>query len=220
MDPDLPPDLAALLGGDSLARDGVWPRFVNQYNRLLLKAAAARGGDYDARMDRYDYILERLAADDYRRLRGYRPEAGGSFAGWLTVVARRLCVDFDRQRHGRGGRATVHEPASEDQRRARRRLANLAGEAIDPTEIPADSSDPELDLRLAERHQTVEAALGTLPPRDQLLIRLRFEDDLSASQITDIMDFPTVFHVYRALRRVLDTLRHHLEDEGVTEVSA
>jgi hypothetical protein len=57
MGSDLPPPLAALLDGpDPAARHAAWPVFLNQYNRLLLKAAGSFGGDYDARMDRYRFL--------------------------------------------------------------------------------------------------------------------------------------------------------------------
>jgi DNA-directed RNA polymerase specialized sigma24 family protein len=84
----------------------------------------------------------------------------------------------------------------------------------------ASDPDPDGTLREAELHHAVVAALDTLPPQDRLLIRLRFEDGLSVTQIVDVMAFPTVFHVYRALRHVLAGLRSRLESRGITDGSA
>jgi DNA-directed RNA polymerase specialized sigma subunit len=61
----------------------------------------------------------------------------------------------------------------------------------------------------------LERAVGALEPRDRLLLRLRFDDDLSAREVADIMRFPTPFHVYRRLNKVLEILRHSLEQRGV-----
>jgi hypothetical protein len=46
---------------------------------------------------------------------------------------------------------------------------------------------------------------------------LRFEDGLSAQRISGLMGFPTPFHVYRRLNRVLTDLRKGLEGMGIFE---
>ena len=78
-------------------------------------------------------------------------------------------------------------------------------------------SDPELSLREAELRSALGASLQELAPRDQLLLRLRFEYDLKAKEIARLMGFPTPFHVYRRLKSRLGRLRRHLEDRGVTD---
>jgi hypothetical protein len=47
------------------------------------------------------------------------------------------------------------------------------------------------------------------------LIKLRFDDGLSAAAIAEFMRFPTPFHVYRRLTHVLDALRRALQARGV-----
>jgi RNA polymerase sigma factor (sigma-70 family) len=182
---------------------------------LLLKAAAAFGGDYDARMDRYRYVIEALAADDYRRLRSYHQQARSSFTAWLTVVSRRLCVDFDRNHHGRGGRARMNPEAAEAGRKLRRRIYDGAGADVDIDLIPAGGLDPESSLAVQERHEQVQSIVAELEPRDRLLLRLRFDDELPASRIAHVLHLPTVFHVYRRLNTVLRLVRARLEQRGI-----
>lgn len=216
MGADLPTDLAVLLDGpDPATRDRAWAGFLSTYNRLLLKAAGAFGGDYDARMDRYRHLVEALAADDFRRLRAFHVQARSSFPAWLTVVARRLCVDFDRTRHGRGGRARNEPEVAEARRLARRRLATLTGADVDPDLLPGGEPDTEARLGASERHELIERALAALDARDRLLVRLRFDDEMPIQRIAETMRFPTVFHVYRRLRIVLDDLRRRLVREGI-----
>jgi len=220
MGKDLPPDLALLLDGpDPETRARAWSAFLDGYSRLLLKAAGAIGGDYDARMDRYRYLVDALAADDFRRLRAYRVGARSAFPAWLTVVARRLCVDFERTRHGRGGRATAQPDQALEIQHARRRLAELVSGPVDPDQLPGGAPPSDIVLRESERHAVVECVLGELEPRDRLLLRFRFEDDRSIQAIADLMDFPTVFHVYRRLRVVLSDLRRRLEARGIDGVA-
>jgi len=219
MGSDLPSPLAALLDGpDPAARHAAWPAFLNQYNRLLLKAAGSFGGDYDGRMDRYRHLVEALSADDYRRLRGYRVDSKSSFAAWLTVVSRRLCVDFERSRSGRADR--VVDGTAGDRRKIRRRLLDLTGTVEDPDSLASSKPGAAEALETEERRAAVERALGELPPRDRLLVKLRFEDDLSVREIADVMGFPSVFHVYRRLRPVLESIRGTLVAQGFNDASA
>lgn len=216
MPADLPPDLAILLDGrDPATRERAWAGFLSQYNRLLLKAAGAFGGDYDARMDRYRYLIEALAAHDYRRLRAYHSQARSSFAAWLTVVARRLCIDFDRHHVGRSGRATVDPDMARTTRNVRRRIYDGSGADVDLELLPAGGPDVESLVAETERHELMQAILAGLEPRDRLLIRLRFDDELPISRIAQVLHLPTVFHVYRRLNQVLREIRTRLVARGI-----
>ncbi len=78
---DVPPELSALLDApDGPARDEAWGAFVERHSRLLFHVAL--GGDHDAVMDRYSFILERLRSEDCHRLRTWaRVLQGGGTAG-------------------------------------------------------------------------------------------------------------------------------------------
>jgi RNA polymerase sigma factor (sigma-70 family) len=209
----IPPELSGLLhSADVAAREAAWAAFLAAHSRLLLHTARSLGHDYDTAMDAYAYLLEQLQKDDFHRLRAYAADGRSKFTTWLVVVARRLCVDFQRHRYGR-----VRDVRTDarDARLVRRRLTDLLAEELDLNELGTDSANPETDLLARERAQTMTAALDTLGARDRLLLTLRFEDDLSAREIGEVMGFPTPFHVYRRLTVVLRSLRRGLEDRGV-----
>lgn len=212
----LPPELARLLDArDADARERAWADFVGIHSTLLLKVIRATARDYDAAMDVYAFILERLREEDCRRLRAYAVDARSTFATWLAVVCRRLCVDFARQRYGRGGRSS----ATVDERRERRRLADLAAAEIDLASIADPSgATPETELDAADLRERLAQALGELEPADRLLLALRFEDGLTAERIAATLRLPSPFHVYRRLTRVLGLLRagmgHAVVDQG------
>jgi DNA-directed RNA polymerase specialized sigma subunit len=71
-----------------------------------------------------------------------------------------------------------------------------------------DSSkpDPEVIACTAEWRDALAAAVESLEPRDRLLLTLRFDKELPAHEIAEVMGFPTQFHVYRRLRAVLAML--------------
>jgi RNA polymerase sigma factor (sigma-70 family) len=212
-----PPELSALLGApDAASRERAWSAFIEKHSKLILHTVRSFARDYDAVMDCYAYVLERLRQDDFRRLRSYVADGRGKLTTWLTVVVRRLTLDHHRERYGRirGKRAIGAD--EEEIRTARRNLADLVSEQLPPEHL-ADprGGNPERDLRSRQLAEVLERAVGALEPRDRLLLRLRFDDDLSAREVADIMRFPTPFHVYRRLNKVLEILRHSLEQRGV-----
>ena len=58
----------------------------------------------------------------------------------------------------------------------------------------------------AELRVALERILETLPEREQTIVRLRFFDELSQSEIADQVGISQM-HVSRLLRRSLDELR-------------
>ncbi len=208
----LPPLVERLLqADDDASRQGAWQAFVEEYSRLILHVARSQTGSYDTAMDRYAYILERLRADDFQRVRAYRADGRGKFTTWLVVVARRLGVDEDRQRYGRNR-------GSPDASRRRRDLVDLVGSDVDVDLLPAaNGSMPGEDLRARELRRALAAGIDQLETTDRLLLRLRFQDDVAVTEIARILAFPSVFHVYRRLSRIYDQLRTILKGMGIED---
>lgn len=217
----LPPELERLLDGAAHPgdQDDVWAALVAKYSRLLMTVARDVAPEHDAAMDAYAFVLERLREDDCRRLRGFVADGRSSFTTWLVVVTRRLCVDHYRRRYGRAPRGGGDPSLARSARLARRRLFDLAPASVDLTTlIDADTLDPEATMRTAQRDGMLGCAIETLEPVDRLLLKLRFEDDLSAREIATLLQFPSPFHVYRRLATVCGSLRRMLVARGVEDV--
>ena len=195
--------------------DLAWARLVEAHTDVLLRTARYFGGDHDAVMDRYAFMLEHLRRDHFSRLRAYRPQDRATFEVWLVAVARRLCLDHHRHKYGRGP-AGSHDEAVVLERAGRRRLVDLLGEALDPDLLaPANASGADQELARREVTLALAAALDTLEWRDRLLLHFLFEEDFTAKRIAHLMRFPTQFHVYRRRNQVLGLLRQRLRDRGV-----
>lgn len=228
-DSGYPPEVRALLAASSGdAEATAWSAFLESYSRLILHVARKSCVDRDAAMDRYAFVLEQLRRDDYARIRSYEVDDRARFTTWLAVVVRRLCTDFHRRRYGRyassDGEDKSGTPASRardshgpvDARRdSRRRLVDLVGAAVDIDRLADHRGDPERQLRLSELQVALAQALAGLEARDRLLLALRFEDGHSARVIAENMDYPSQFHVYRRVNRVLGQLRANLEARGI-----
>jgi RNA polymerase sigma factor (sigma-70 family) len=216
----LPPELVRLLDNAAHpgAQDDAWAALVAKYSRLLITVAREVVVDRDATMDAYAFVLGRLREDDCRRLRGFVADGRSSFTTWLVVVARRMCVDHYRQRYGRTSRAIGDPSLARGARLSRRRLFDLATVGIDLTTlIDAGAPDPDTALRTVQRDRILACAIDNLEPSDRLLLKLRFEDDLSAREIASILRLPSPFHVYRRLATVCGSLRRMLVARGVED---
>jgi RNA polymerase sigma factor (sigma-70 family) len=209
-----PRELVDLLrASDGGEADRAWERFLERHSGTILDATWCVSQDYDGRMDRYAYVLEQLRTDRFKRLRRYTANPRARFQTWLTVVCRRLCVDYHRRRYGRD-RAVGRE--SQEQAARRRRLVDLVAEELDPNRIrDASLANPEEQTRRTELSFALDDALSKLPPEDRLLLRLRFQDGLSVRATARVLRIPTVFHVYRQLNTTLGLLRSHLEAKGI-----
>ena len=207
--PHSPPLLENLLAAE-VPRDEAWTDFVQEYTRLLLHVARESSQDRDEAMDAYANILEKLREDGCRRLRAYSAHPQSQFTTWLVVVARRLCIDYHRQKYGLTCRGSNPEG---DNRQTRRKLENLGDSvAIDDTVCDRNEIDVGLEFEKAEERSKLEAVTSSLTPADRLLLTLRFEDELSASEIANILGMPSQFHVYRRLKCILAELKKQIGD--------
>jgi RNA polymerase sigma factor (sigma-70 family) len=212
-----PQELENLLTADSPSRfETAWDVFVARHHRLLLHVARKVMPASESAMDAYAQVLERLRRDDCRVLRGYIPDGRSQFTTWLVVVARRTCVDFYRQKYGRPRGAAPNQAALME-RDARRRLATFAGVDEALAHIPDEQGGPESALRNGQLQEALTRVVGSLSPDDQLLLQLRFSDDLPAGKIAAVMSFPSQFHVYRRLKAVCAELRRRLIERGVED---
>jgi len=217
MGEELPPELDRLLDAtEGSPTEETWEAFVQAYSRLILHTLREQGGEYDAVMDRYAYVLEHLRRDNFRKLRGYRPDGRCRFSTWLVVVVHRLGIDHYRARYG--GPAANPRPGVEEVRATRRRLVDLVSERVDPANLGGREEDaPDAELRAGELRTALEEALGELEPRDRLILHLRYALDLPASRVADLLRLPTPFHVYRRCNALCDRLRTDLSQRGVRD---
>ena len=208
----LPHSLTSLLAARSAAdADSAWRAFVAEHSRIVLHVCRSVWRSHDDAMDAYAQVLDHLRADDHRRLHEFAREPRCRVTTWLVVVTRRICLDLYRRRYGRPSGDGAAEP-----RRARRRLQDLVAEELDLHEPAAGESDEtDAPLRQLELHDALQHALADLPPRDLLVLKLRFVDDLAAQEIARLLGFPSPFHVYRRLNALFAELRSALHRRGV-----
>ncbi|MBW3537582.1 MAG: SigB/SigF/SigG family RNA polymerase sigma factor [Actinobacteria bacterium] len=78
--------------------------------------------------------------------------------------------------------------------------------------VIAQLGEEEPGLADAERRATMDPLLATLPEREQMILRLRFYEDLTQSEIAERLGISQM-HVSRLLSRSLAKLRNQAADE-------
>ena len=83
-----------------------------------------------------------------------------------------------------------------------------------PFSQPTDPGpDPETLAASNERRSTLARALSQLPKLDRLLLRLRFDQDLTLEQIARLTGMETAQNVDRRIRKVLQELRQRMNTD-------
>jgi RNA polymerase sigma factor (sigma-70 family) len=80
-----------------------------------------------------------------------------------------------------------------------------------PPAIPDTRPDPEVQAILAERRAALAKALRGLSKRQRLLVRLRFEQDLTLDQIATLLDLGNAQRADRQIKDVLARLHDTLK---------
>lgn len=209
---DYPPTLERLLREDPPSTEG-WAEFAREYTALLLHVARSTSRGRDEAMDAYTYLLERLSEDQCRRLKAYCFDSRSKFTTWLVVVARRICIDHHRLKYGR---LRNEESKGERERLGlRRRLEDLVESVEFADAIPDESGESvSVTVERAELSSELSVARESLAAGDRLLLKLRFDDGLSAAEIAALLQYPSQFHVYRRINALLAELKARLKERG------
>ena len=94
---------------------------------------------------------------------------------------------------------------------AQKTAATTNETAAAPPEIPDPRPDPEARAVIEERQRSLGRALARLPKRESLLVRLRFEQELTLEQIAKLLDLGNAQRADRQIKDVLARLREALK---------
>lgn len=136
--------------------------------------------------DAQDFVQEAFIKV-YERLDQYKET--GSFSSWLYRVAINHCLDQFRKKYYQ----TTSEPVDEE------RIVN--------------SQHPELVFLKKEKSRQLERLIATLPEDERLIILLRYVNELSYDEISQLADV-SVSTVRNKLHRAKKKMRATVKREG------
>jgi DNA-directed RNA polymerase specialized sigma subunit len=90
----------------------------------------------------------------------------------------------------------------------------------DVTLLVDESPSAEQHVCEQEVSSSLQSAIEGLAPADRLLLTLRFDDGLSASEIALVLHFQSQFHVYRRIDHLLSMLRAELRSRGIESAAS
>ena len=105
------------------------------------------------------------------------------------------------------------------------RLESISASSSDPDaadrdiELPDREPNPETHSARQESLTALRKAMSDLPPQQRLLLRLRFEQELSLEQIAHLTQLSSPLTVQRIIQKAIATIREQLITEGITSVS-
>ncbi len=155
-----------------------WAQFVERFSGTIHGAIYATLRRYAPELvsperarDLFQQVFLALCENDRRRLRSFRGKGGCSLAGWLRVATTRLVIDQLRRREP-AGRSLDVDPAP----------GNRPGLA------PPDRGPlaPEI-LEEREAVAFLRRELESLPPRERLIMQLRFADGLPGREVARLV---------------------------------
>jgi RNA polymerase sigma-70 factor (ECF subfamily) len=184
----------------SSEHEEAWSLFLCEYGDLTFQVVRRFESDADNAADCFQFVCEQLVDNSFRRLRKFKPHGPATFSTWLRAVIRNLCIDWTRKQFGRR-RTRDPGPQLTD--------LNQAANACDP------NPDPEARAILLEKRALMNMAVRRLPAEDRLLLRLRYEEDLTLDQIAKLMDLGNPQRVDRRIKHVLSLINTDIQSRAL-----
>jgi RNA polymerase sigma factor (sigma-70 family) len=152
---------------------------LERYEQPLLRYAARITGDMEVARDVVQDTFLKLCTAE-------RPRVDDHLAAWLYTVCRNRALDV-RKKEGRMDALTDVQAAAQ------------------PSREPA----PSVAAERHEAHELVLDALGTLPEKQQEAFRLKFQDELTYREISQVMGV-SLGKVSSLIGASLDTIRQRV----------
>ncbi|MBN2399210.1 MAG: RNA polymerase sigma factor [Candidatus Aminicenantes bacterium] len=188
--------LQTVIGGDEAG----WQKFILKYANYIFGAIGKYCEDQDEKMAVFLQVLEKLREDRFARLRRF--EGNAKISTWLTVVARRLAIDFLRAKYGRDFRL--------------KKIRVVSYDAV-PAFLKhvATAATPEHEMAGAEQRQArekleqeLQRALACLSARESTAIQLVYFKGLKIKEAGKLLQQSSM---YKFLARALEKVRNEME---------
>jgi RNA polymerase sigma-70 factor (ECF subfamily) len=193
--------------GDSNARSQLFERHRDRLQRMVAVRLDHR---LAARLDASDVVQEALA-EASQKLTDYVRERPVAFYPWLRRLAWENLVRLS-EHHLNAQRRTVTREQSLNSALPDQSAVQLAGR------LAASSLSPDRRLIAAELKSRVMAALAELAHHDREILVLRYLEQLSNSEIADVLGL-SEGAVRSRHTRALDRLTRLIDREGIRRIA-
>lgn len=186
------------VAGDELAFNEILAEYKDSIYYLVLKMVKSKIDAEDLTIDAFGKA--------FRNIENYSPEY--AFSTWLFKIASNNCIDFLRRQKLRQLNTISTSVTDEDSAFGDifAKEATLA--------LKYDAPNPEENIIREQKHALLRQVVANLKPRYRELIELRYFQELSYEEISEIMDIP-LGTVKAQLFRSRELLYEMLKDRNV-----
>lgn len=173
--------------GDHHAFAEIVSLYKDKLYHLAYRMTGSRQEAEDVVQDTFLRVFKNLDSFDEKQ----------KFSTWIFRIATNQCIDRLRKK---------------------RKMYSLDAESSDHegfdgyAMMPGDDRTPERELLLSETQELIQKAMETLPPKYKSVMILRYMQDLSLQEISDVMGMP-VTTVKTRVHRGREFLRKRLENK-------
>jgi RNA polymerase sigma factor (sigma-70 family) len=179
-----------------------WQKFVLKYAAVIFAATGKYCDEYDEKMAVFLHVLEKLRENRFARLQRFSFQA--KLSTWLTVVSRRLALDFLRAKHGRDFRLKKIRIVSYDAVPAF--LKHVTGGATPENEM-AGTEQRQAQEKL---ERNLKQALRGLSAQESMAVQLVYFKGLKIVEAGKLLQ---VRSIYKFMARALEKVRNEMESE-------
>jgi len=188
--------LQAVIAGDVAS----WQKFVLKYANFIYRASGKYCDDYDEKMAVFLHVLEKLREDRFARLSRFAGKA--KLSTWLTVVARRLALDFLRAKYGRDFRLKKIRVVSYDA------VPAFLKQLADPITPERKMAGAEQRQAREKVEQALQEALQNLSVQERLAVQLVYFKGLKIKEAGKLL---RVRAIYKFVARALEKMKCEME---------
>jgi RNA polymerase sigma factor (sigma-70 family) len=246
--------------------DEVFARFLDLFSSAIFQVARQYSNDHHHLDDCYQFVTEKLSANNFHRLLSYKPEGSASFRSWFNVIVANLCIDWRRHQYGRprffksikklsrfdqsvfkyrfqqrlgldacfetlrghfpecnrlqlaGAVARINLSLTPAQMKAlyaqqsKTVSLNAHQDANNANELPHPGRCPETTTIFKQDKERLQQALAGLSPHHRLLIKLRYQQDLSLKEVARLTRMGDPFRARRHIQAALEQLGKFFEN--------
>lgn len=178
-------------------------------NRAMLKrfVATRMSREIRGRVDASD-IIQETYTEAFKRLDDYLENPSIPFLKWLYLLADQNAAAAYRKHVGTQKRSTKKEqPIHSDS-------ASFFGNDLQRVAV-SDHTGPLQHFARIERRMSLERAISTLPVPSQAVVRMRFLEDKSLAEISEVLGL-SIDAVSKRAMRSLVKLSHVVEEYGLS----
>lgn len=188
-----------------------WDIFVERYSKLVLWAVRDRLTRFRYNFDNGDVedIHQEVFVSLWAANKLAQIKDKSKIARWITMVAGNAAIDYFKRmkRQLPPNAVSIFEEVISSEKGEGKTLAEL---------LPAQTTNPSREFHLSELREMLEAALGSLEPKQKMVVKLNLLRGMKQREVAQVLKLP-INTVSSIVARTKEELREKLKRKGIED---